>query len=248
MSEGAVFANNPGSRTATIMDRDIEFLERIGNRTSVLFLTEQQRVHKLVDFRFALMTAAQWVALTCVVSVIGIIRLTQSSASGSFLSLWSTSVIAGAISVGPILLGLIRPGHRLTRYAIAAGQMLMAAWLIHVAGGRPDSHLIVFASLGLLALYREQPVLLFAAAIAVADHVIRGIGWPASLTGVASPSPLRWMAHVAWLIAETAVLFAVCKQSLIRAWDLAERAAQVEALQEGTPLTHRLKQHLKIAA
>ena len=230
------------------MDRDIELLERIGNRTSALFLAEQERLHRHADFRFALMMAAQWVVLTCVVSIIGIIRLTQGSASGSFLSLWSTSVVGGAISVGPILLGLVRPGHAVTRYAIAAGQMLMAAWLIHVAGGRFDSHLIVFGSLALLALYRDQPVLLLGAAIAVADHVIRGIGWPASLLGVAAPSPLRWMTHVAWLIAETAVLFVLSKQSLIRAWDLAERAAHIEALQEGTSLTHRVKRHLKIAA
>ena len=59
----------------------------------------------------------------------------------------------------PVVLALLRPGRVSTRHAIAAGQMLMGALLIHLTGGRIETHFHVFGSLAFLAFYRDWRVL-----------------------------------------------------------------------------------------
>lgn len=51
----------------------------------------------------------------------------------------------------PILLAIFRPGTVLTRDVIAALQMLSSALLIHLTGGRIETHFHVFGSLAFLA-------------------------------------------------------------------------------------------------
>jgi CheY-like chemotaxis protein len=57
--------------------------------------------------------------------------------------------LGGAISAFPILLALTRPGRPTTRDAIACGQMCTPALLIHLTGGRIETHFHVFGSLAL---------------------------------------------------------------------------------------------------
>jgi len=45
----------------------------------------------------------------------------------------------------------------LTRHAIAVGQMLCSALLVHLSGGRIETHFHVFGSLAFLAFYRDWP-------------------------------------------------------------------------------------------
>jgi hypothetical protein len=63
--------------------------------------------------------------------------------------------LGGAISAFLILLALTRPGRPTTRYAIACGQMCTSALLIHLTGGRIETHFHVFGSLAFLAFYRD---------------------------------------------------------------------------------------------
>jgi len=55
--------------------------------------------------------------------------------------------MGGALSVFPIFLALRRPGHSSTRYVIAVSQMMMSSLLIHITGGRIETHFHVFGSL-----------------------------------------------------------------------------------------------------
>jgi PAS domain S-box-containing protein len=117
----------------------------------------------------------------------------------------------------------------MTRHAVASGQMLMSALLIHLTGGRIEAHFHVFGSLAFLALYRDWRVLITASVIVALDHFLRGIYWPRSVYGVATVSPWRWVEHAGWVVFEDLVLIRGCLQSLHELRDLAFRQAEVEA-------------------
>jgi hypothetical protein len=53
--------------------------------------------------------------------------------------------------------------------------MLMGALLIHLTGGRIETHFHFFGSLAFLAIYRDWRVLLTASTVVAADHLIRGL-------------------------------------------------------------------------
>jgi signal transduction histidine kinase len=60
--------------------------------------------------------------------------------------------------------------------------------LIHLTGGRIETHFHVFGSLAILAFYRDWRVLIPATAIVAVDHALRGLHWPESVCGVAVPA------------------------------------------------------------
>ena len=62
------------------------------------------------------------------------------STSRTHIHVWAAVVLGGLISLFPALLGLFRPGLPSTRYTIATAQMLMGALLIHLTGGRIETH------------------------------------------------------------------------------------------------------------
>ena len=68
----------------------------------------------------------------------------------------------------------LRPGLPSTRYTIATAQMLMGALLIHLTGGRIETHFHVFGSLAFLAFYRDWRVLVPATIVVALDHFLRG--------------------------------------------------------------------------
>ena len=83
----------------------------------------------------------------------------SGTVSRTHLHVWAAVVLGGVISLFPALLGLLRPGEASTRYTIAVAQMLMGALLIHLTGGRIETHFHVFGSLAFLAFYRDWRVL-----------------------------------------------------------------------------------------
>ena len=119
--------------------------------------------------------------------------------SRTHLHVWAAIVVGGIISLFPALLGLFRPGRPSTRYTIAVAQMLMGALLIHLTGGRIETHFHVFGSLAFLAFYRDWRVLIPATIVVALDHMLRGIFWPQSVYGVLVASQWRWLEHAAWV-------------------------------------------------
>ena len=73
------------------------------------------------------------------------------------------------------LLALTRPGRASTRHVIAVGQMLTSALLIHLTGGRIETHFHVFGSLAFLAVLPRlaRPRLRHAWSSPL-DHLLRG--------------------------------------------------------------------------
>jgi PAS domain S-box-containing protein len=107
--------------------------------------------------------------------------------------------------------------------------MLMGVLLIHLSGGRIETHFHVFGSLAFLALYRDWRVLVTATIIVAVDHFFRGLYWPRSVYGIMTSSPWRWAEHAGWVVFEDVVLVSCCLQSLRELRALAFRQAEVES-------------------
>ena len=110
--------------------------------------------------------------------------------------------------------------------------MLVSALLIHLTGGRIETHFHVFGSLAFLAFYRDWRVLISASSTVALDHYLRGVYWPASVYGVLAPSWWRWLEHAGWVIFEDFFLITACLQGMREMKEIARRQASVEALHE----------------
>jgi two-component system, sensor histidine kinase and response regulator len=141
---------------------------------------------------------------------------------------WSALALGGMIVSLPVALVSLKPGAPITRHVVATGQMLMSALLIHLSGGRIETHFHVFGSLAFLALYRDWRVLITASAVVAVDHVVRGIYWPLSVYGTLTASPWRWIEHATWVVFEDVVLLRGCLQSHRELSELAFKQAEVE--------------------
>ena len=110
--------------------------------------------------------------------------------------------------------------------------MLTSALLIHLTGGRIETHFHVFGSLAFLAFYRDWRVLVPATIVVAGDHLIRGIFWPQSVYGVLAASQWRFLEHAGWVVFEDIVLVCSCLRGTRELWSIAERTAEFETSQE----------------
>jgi PAS domain S-box-containing protein len=157
----------------------------------------------------------------------------EGTASHTHPHVWAAVFLGSAISSLPIILAMIRPGQATTRYTVAVGQMLMGALLIHLTGGRIETHFHVFGSLAFLSFYRDWRVLVPATIVVAADHFLRGLFWPQSVYGVLVVSEWRWLEHAGWVIFEDTFLLIAIRHSIGEMWGIAERTAEIESLNEG---------------
>src|SRR5262249_9977813 len=142
-------------------------------RAAELFRAQQQRIFKSTDRLFAALMLMQWlasIAAACWISP----RTWAGAESQIHLHVWAAIFLGGVISLFPIALALLRPGQTSTRFIIAVGQLLMSALLIHLTGGRIETHFHVFGSLAFLAFYRDWRVLIPATLVTALDHLLRG--------------------------------------------------------------------------
>jgi signal transduction histidine kinase len=154
------------------------------------------------------------------------------------MHVWAAILLGGAISSFPVFLAFKRPGHAFTRHTIAVAQMLTSALLIHLTGGRIETHFHVFGSLAFLAFYRDWRVLISATVVVAVDHLLRGVFLPQSVFGVLTPSSWRWLEHAGWVIFEDVFLLISIQQGLRDMRQVAERQARLEALNES--VEHRV--------
>ena len=201
-------------------------------RVAEIFNEHQQDICKRTDHMFAVLMALQWIAGIAAAYWISPLAWAGGT-SRIHLHIWAALLLGGAISSLPIVLAIIQPGRVSTRYAIAVGQMLTGALLIHLTGGRIETHFHVFGSLAFLSFYRDWRVLVPATIIVAADHFLRGLFWPQSVYGVLTASEWRWVEHAGWVLFEDTFLLIAIKRSISEMWGIAERTAEVESLNQG---------------
>jgi signal transduction histidine kinase/CheY-like chemotaxis protein len=213
-------------------NRNIKSVEAHAPRVSEIFNEHQQDICQRTDHMFAVLMALQWIAGIAAAYWISPLAWAGGT-SRIHLHIWAALILGGAISSLPILLAIIQPGRVSTRYTIAVAQMLTGALLIHLTGGRIETHFHVFGSLAFLSFYRDWRVLVPATIVVALDHFLRGVFWPQSVYGVLSGTEWRWVEHAAWVLFEDTFLLIAIKRSISEMWGIAERTAEVESLNQG---------------
>jgi len=198
---------------------------------SELFAAHRQTIYESTDRMFAVLMSIQWIA--GVIAALWIAPRTWiGTTSQTHIHVWAALFLGAAISCFPIGLAIVRPGATTTRYVIAAAQMMTSALLIHLTGGRIETHFHVFGSLAFLAFYRDWRVLVPATIVVAADHFLRGVFWPQSVYGVLSVSQWRWLEHAGWVLFEDTFLFIAIKRSVGEMWGMALRTAELNDNEE----------------
>jgi signal transduction histidine kinase/ActR/RegA family two-component response regulator len=200
-------------------------------RIAEIFDEHQQDICQRTDHMFAVLMALQWIAGIAAAYWLSPLAWVGAT-SRIHIHIWAALILGGAISSLPILLAILRPGRASTRYTIAVGQMLTGALLIHLTGGRIETHFHVFGSLAFLSFYRDWRVLVPATIVVALDHLLRGIFWPQSVYGVLSGAEWRWVEHASWVLFEDTFLLIAIKRSISEMWGIAERTAEVESLNQ----------------
>ena len=186
----------------------------------------QRQIFQETDRLFAWLLLAQWVFGFML--AVWVSPLTWAGLSSSLHPHIGVSILlGGAIISVPAICAVWLPGTVLTRHSIAVGQMLMSALLVHLSGGRIETHFHVFGSLALLSFYRDWRVLITATVVVAGDHLFRGMIWPQSVYGDLNFSLVRALEHVGWVIFEDVFLILNCVRSSKEMGEIASRQAEL---------------------
>jgi PAS domain S-box-containing protein len=123
----------------------------------------------------------------------------------------------------PVWLAFRAPAAGLTRHAIAAAQMLMAGLLIHLTGGRAETHYLVFGSLAFLTFFLDWRVLVTASAVTAANDLAR------EALGPTTGAVWRWLEHCGWVAFEDVFLILACVRGTASIRAQCAREAELEA-------------------
>lgn len=197
-------------------------------RVQELLASYRDAIHQRTDRMFAGLLVFQWLAM--IVLALWISPLTWVGySSRTHPHVWAAVALGGLVVALPVALVLFRPGRSNTRYVIAAAQMLSAGLLIHLTGGRLETHFHVFGSLAFLAFYRDWRVLVVASAVTALDHLVRGVAWPESVYGTTIGVDWRWLEHAGWVLFLDVFLGYACWYGARDLLKTAEREAELEA-------------------
>lgn len=201
----------------------------MNERAAALYQRHLQDVAERTDQLFVWLTVAQW--LFAILVAVTVSPYAWEGAERSVhLHVWTAVLLGGVLASFPLALARLRPGAAVTRHVMAASQMLWSALLIHLTGGRIETHFHVFGSLAFVAFYRDWRVLMTATGVVVVDHFLRGMLWPESVYGVAATAWWRFLEHAGWVVFEDVVLVLACVRATTEMRAIAERQAQVEEL------------------
>lgn len=201
----------------------------VSARAAELFAELMNANHRRTSRLFAVLMVAQWV-FAVLVAVFWSPWGWEGRAQSVHLHVYTAVFLGAALSSLPLWLTLTRPESVLTQYVVAVSQMLWGALLIHLTGGRIETHFHVFASLAFVAFYRNWKALIVASGVVVVDHLLRGLLWAESVYGVANPEWWRFLEHAFWVVCEDVVLILACLRGVAETHLVADRQAEAEAL------------------
>ncbi len=196
-------------------------------RAAAIFTKDEGYIRRRTDHLFAALMVVQWAA-----TIVAALWISPRAWAGAYsqmhIHVWAAVLLGGAIVLFPLLLVLLMPGSAPTRHAIAAAEMLMSNLLIHLTGGRIETHFHIFGALAFLSFYRDWRVLVTASIVTAADHYLGNVYFPLSLYGAAVIQPWRWMEHTGWVLFTDLFLVVSIVQSRREMALIAERQANVE--------------------
>jgi two-component system sensor histidine kinase/response regulator len=209
-------------------------------RVQALYGEMEARLYRQTDRMFAVLLIFQWFAGIAFAKWIS--PLTWAGAqSQTHVHVWAAIFLGGTIIAFPLWLVANHSGSVLTRHVIAIAQMLVSALLIHLLGGRLETHFHIFGSLAFLSFYRDWRVLLTASIVVAADHFLRGMYWPLSIYGIAAGAEWRWLEHAVWVVFTDIFLVYACLIGKREMRAIAERQAKLEATNETVERTVQVR-------
>ncbi|MCC9658693.1 two-component system sensor histidine kinase NtrB [Rhodopirellula halodulae] len=144
------------------------------------------------------------------------------------IHVWAALLIGTSLSGFALYWMRLYPKEASTRHVVAIVQMLWSALLIHLSGGRIETHFHVFASLAILSIYRDWKILISATVVVAIDHFVRGVFYPLSVFGILTESPYRWIEHAAWVLFEVAFLAPGCYRLRKEVYELCARQLELQ--------------------
>ncbi len=207
----------------------------LSQRATELFQKKRQEVYRDADQLFSRLLLLEWLVLMIIAATVAPDSW-RGHLAQSNLHLWLALIGGGLITMIPVTLARRRPGAPATRYTIATAQMLHSALLIHMSGGRMETHFHVLCSLVVLSFYRDWRVLIPATIVVVLDHLVRGAYLPFSIYGPAGNSLGRSMEHIYWVIFGDIFLGIACLRTTRDMRATANRTADLEASQNANQL------------
>jgi signal transduction histidine kinase len=216
----------------------------VEERSEQLLVAHQTEILRRTDRMFAWLMLGQW-AFAILLALVISPYAWEGRIRSVHIHVYAALLLGGLLCSLPVSLAFLRPGWAVTRHVIAAAQMLWSALLIHLTGGRIESH--VFGSLAFLSFYRDFRPLITATLVVASDHFLRGLYWPDSVYGVASVQWWRFLEHAFWVLFEDLFLIMACIRGVAEMRAIQVRQAQVEALsaserQKATELERALVQ------
>jgi len=202
-------------------------------RAAVLAAEHERQSTVSADRGFIPLMLLQWLA-AIVIAVWLSPRAWEGTDSSVHMHVWAAIGLGGVLTLFPVALAYLHPGEGSTRHVVAMAQMLMSALLIHLTGGRIETHFHVFGSLALLAFYRDWRVLVTASVVVALHHFGWGTFWPQSVFGDPMAGSWRWLEHAGWVVFEDVFLILAITRSRREVLALAERQAEVEAAKDDT--------------
>lgn len=199
----------------------------IAKRSREVFNGYRNKIYYKTDLAFILLLFTEWVA-----SILTAIYISPQTwigiHSSTHLHVYAAIILGGIIFLLPCTLFFIKRGEASTRITIAISQMLFSALLIHLTGGRIETHFHIFGSLAFLALYRDKSVLYTAATITTLDHLIRGLYYPQSVFGIVNVEEWRWIEHAGWVVFELIFLIYTVGRQQEEMKQMAKKQAEME--------------------
>ena len=196
-----------------------------------LLALHKDALYKRTDRVFGGLFIFQWL-LSIVFTLTVAPRTWIASSSFVHIHVWMALFLGLAIFIFPFYFIWKHPGKVETRHAIAIAQSLTSVLLIHLTGGRIETHFHVFVSLAFLSMYRDWRVLMTMTVLVALDHLLRGFFWPQSVYGILFGVEWRWLEHIAWVVFEDIILIYTCQQGQLEMRIMAEREAQLIDLNE----------------
>ena len=215
----------------TVPENVAERERLIAGRSREIFDRAYDLVARRTDRLFGWLMLGQW-AFAVVLALTVSPRAWSGAASTLHLHVYTAMGLGGLINLLPLVMIRFRLGQFATRIAVGCAQMLWSALLIHLTGGRIETHFHVFGSLAILAFYRDIRVLIPATVVVAADHFVRGVYWPESVYGITNPEWWRFLEHAGWVVFIDVFLIIHCVHGVGDMRAAARRQAEVELLSE----------------
>lgn len=206
--------------------KKVDISSELSKRSSELMNLRENKMHSKTDLLFAGLLVIEWLAATGY----AVVASPFSWSGESFdvhIHVYAAVFLGAAIIAAPVYFAIRHPGMAVTRQLIAIGQMMMSALLIHISGGRIETHFHIFGSLAFLTLYRDWRVIITATVAITIDHFIRGVYYPASIFGSSAVYSLRWLEHAAWVVFEDIFLIYFCVTTRKELWQICLREADL---------------------